>query len=393
MRILELEAKGPLFAGLRDMAAGLEHMRSFGVQEQILQQNYQLLDNSQRPYYYLLTVQRWLLLVLDILTLIITAVLVTVALLATQTTSQTALGLSLYNMVSFSDLSKSLIVAWTTMETSLGALMRLRDFENSTPSERDSADVEDAPEIWPTKGCVEFQNVFATYGSEPNLPFALRGITTTIEGGTKVIIAGRTGSGKSTMMLSILNLLDITGTILIDNLDITMIPRAQLRSRITSLPQDSLDFSGSVWENLLPFGTEHGNVATELAVQDLLNEIGLWDHIKAKGGLQKPIAEMLFSAGQKQLFNVARAILHHRQFETKIVLMDEVTSSVDHVAKECIQGLMETAFRGSTWIIISHDTPDFANCDAILHMSGGSLVDSGSIKQDLDKKTNERVDT
>lgn len=275
---------------------------------------------------------------LDILTLIVATTLVSVALLARQTTSQAALGLSLYNMIIFSTLSKDLIQAWTSLETSLGAAMRLRDFETNTPSERNSPDIQDAPEAWPTKGCVEFQDVSATYGSEPDMPFALRNITTTIEGGKEVVITGRTGSGKSTMVLSILNLVDITGMILIDNVDITKIPCAQLRSRITSLPQDSLDFFGSVWDNLLPFGAERpsGDVITELTVQDLLDDIGLWDQIKVKGGLQKTIAEMFFSAGQKQMFNVIRAILHHVQFEMRIVMMDEVMSSVDHMAKERI---------------------------------------------------------
>lgn len=369
-------------------------MRAFGVQEYMIQRSYRRLDDSQRPYYYLLTIQRWLLLVLDILTLVVATVLVTVALLATQTTSQAALGLSLYNIASFSGLTKGLIQAWTALETSLGAALRLRDFDMNTPSERDSPDMQDAPEAWPTKGCVEFQDVSATYGAELGLPFALRGVTTKIEGGKKVVIAGRTGSGKSTMVLSILNLVDITGTVLIDNVDITTIPRAQLRSRVTSLPQDSLEFSGSVWDNLLPFGAEgSGGVTTEPTVQDLLDEIGLWDHIKIKGGLQKPIAEMLFSAGQKQLFNIIRAILHHRQFETKLVLMDEVTSSVDHVANDRIQQMIEAAFRGTTWIIISHDTRAVDNCDLVLHMSGGSLVEGGQgVVKDIKEKVEEPGD-
>lgn len=392
MRILELEAKAPLFAELSEMGTGIEHVRSFGVQDQVLKRSFQRLDDSQRPYYYLLTVQRWLLFMLDNITLIVASVVVTIALLAVKTTSQAALGLSLYNLVSFSELSKALIQVWTSLETSLGAAMRLRDFEENTPSERDSVDMQDAPEAWPTKGRVEFQNVSATYGPEPGLPLALRGITTTIEGGEKVVITGRTGSGKSTLMLSIVNLVDITGTVLIDNVDITKIPRLQLRSRITSLPQDSLDFVGSIWKNLLPLGAgrPNGDAITEQEVQELLEEIGLWDHVKAKGGLETPIAEMLFSAGQKQLFNVIRAILHHSQFETRIVLMDEVTSSVDHVGKERIQGMMETAFRGSTWIIISHDTRAVINCDAVLRMDGGALVED-AVGQDTGEEMSERT--
>lgn len=386
MRLLELEAKAPLYAELSEIGVGIEHLRSFGVQGQMVARSYHRLDDSQRPYYYLLTIQRWLLLVLDMLTLFITTILVTIALLATHTTSQAALGLSLYSVVNFCELSKELIQAWTSLETALGAAMRLRDFETNTPSERDSVDMQDAPEAWPTKGCIEFQNVSARYGSEPSLPLVLREVTTTIEGGQKVVIAGRTGSGKSSLVLSVLNLIDITGTILIDNVDITQIPRSQLRSRITSVPQDSLEITGSVWNNLFPFGTEQtsGNAIPEQKVQALLDEIGLWDYIKAQGGFQTPIAEMLFSAGQKQQFNVIRAILHHMQFETKIVLMDEVTSSVDHLANERIQRMLETAFRGSTWLIISHDTRAVANCDVVLNMSGGYLVE-----QDRGRETKE----
>lgn len=382
MRILDLEGKTPLFTLVNDTSRGIEHIRSFGMQGNVIRRSFDKLDYSQRPYFIMITIQRWLLLVLDILGLIIAAVLVSIALLSRKSASQASLGLALYNMAYFSQLSRILIQRWTGLETSLGAAMRLRDFEENTPSEKDSPDGptrHDPPASWPSAGRVVFKNVSVKYGSEPDLPLALDGVTTTIEPGEKIVITGRTGSGKSTAVLSILNLVNITeGQIIIDDLDITTVQPQELRKRITSLPQDSIGIADSVWNNLLPFNalddSEGGKKIAEDTVIEMLKEIGLWEHIDARGGLQAPIADMHFSSGHKQILNIVRAMVHHEQFDSKIVLMDEVTSNLDFVSNETVQQMMERAFRGATWIIISHDTRAAADCDKVLTFASGRLI-------------------
>lgn len=392
MRILDLEGKTPLFTLINDTNHGIEHVRSFGMQRPIIKRSYEKLDYSQRPYYILLTIQRWLLLVLDVLGLVIATILVSIAMLATHSTSQAGLGLALYNMTYFSNLSRSIIQRWTSLETSLGAAARLRDFDENTPSERDAPNRRDPPPAWPNAGRVEFKNVSVKYGTERGTPFALERVSAMIEPREKVVLTGRTGSGKSTVLLSMLNLLNITsGKILIDNIDITTIRHEELRKRITTLPQDSIDISGTVWNNLLPFNiledNNGGNVVAEHTVVDILQDIGLWDLIEIRGGLHAPIKDMHLSSGQKQILSIARAMIHHMQFDTKIVLMDEATSSLDAVTNEVVQQMMERTFRGSTWIIISHDTRAVADCELVLTFGSGLLIETELVEAMNEEQT------
>ena len=88
-----------------------------------------------------------------------------------------------------------------------------------------------------------------------------------------------------------------------------------------------------------------------------------------------PLEEMHFSAGQKQLLYIARAIIHHLQFKTQIILMDEVTSSMDHQTRVRVNKTMELAFGKCTWVIISHQLRDTTECDLIVTLSNGWLVE------------------
>lgn len=184
-------------------------------------------------------------------------------------------------------------------------------------------------------------------------------------------------SGKSTMVLSILNLLDLEGQILIDDVDITKVPRQKLRGRITTLPQDSIEISGTILDNLSPFNIFDKGDKTDVTddvIKTVLQDVCLWDHIESKGGLHMSFQEVSLSAGQKQLLHIASAILHHMQFKTKIVLMDEVTSSMDHHTREKVNLAMERAFCKCTWIIVSHQQRDLTQCDMILTLSNSRLV-------------------
>lgn len=163
MRLLDLEAKTPLYTILADTISGLEHIRSFGWDTRVLDETSQLLDHSQKSFYYMISIQRWLLLVLDLLGVVIATVLITTSLIYTSTTSQSGLGLSLLSLAQFSALSKALIEKWTTLETSLGSVMRLQEFAINTPVEKDDDDVQPMLDKWPSKGRVEFKSVTSKY--------------------------------------------------------------------------------------------------------------------------------------------------------------------------------------------------------------------------------------
>lgn len=164
MRLLDLEAKSPLYTQLAETATGVQHIRAFGWQAKTANNSLKLLDYSQKPYYYMFCIQRWLTLVLDICVTVIAIVLVTLALKLTHTTTQSAIGLALLNIVTFSEALSQLLDSWVELETSLGAVTRLKDFIATTPLEPQPKEPRvELPTAWPQQGKIQINNVAAAY--------------------------------------------------------------------------------------------------------------------------------------------------------------------------------------------------------------------------------------
>lgn len=163
MRHLDLEAKSPLYTQFSETAAGVQHIRAFSWQSEILSQSFKALDVSQKPYYYMFCIQRWLTLVLELSVMVVAIVLVTLALSLPHTTSASAIGLAMVNMIGFGSGMADVMNTWTRLETSLGAIARLRSFLNETPTEKDSNSEIRPPADWPQHGRIEFRDVSAKY--------------------------------------------------------------------------------------------------------------------------------------------------------------------------------------------------------------------------------------
>ncbi|KND87510.1 Multidrug resistance-associated protein 1 [Tolypocladium ophioglossoides CBS 100239] len=149
MRILDLEAKSPLYTQFTETAAGVQHIRAFSWENECMAHSLTLLDHSQKPYYYMFCIQRWLTVVLDLFVLIIAVVL-------------SAIGLALLNVLNFGSGMSQLVDAWISLETSLGAIARLRTFLVKTPTEQEpSGELELGN--WPQHGRIELRDVSARY--------------------------------------------------------------------------------------------------------------------------------------------------------------------------------------------------------------------------------------
>jgi ATP-binding cassette, subfamily C (CFTR/MRP), member 1 len=338
MRFLDIETKSPLYTLYTETLAGAVTVRAFGWEDVFLDEHQRRLDHSQKPYYLMLCLQRWLSVVLDLLTAGMAVAVVAFAVLFTGTSSSSAIGLAFLNIVKFSGNLMGLVHMWTQLEMSLGAIARVRDFVASTPHESapdDSPAAHPSPSGWPTAGAIAFNDVVASYS--PDLEPALRGVTLTIPPGSKVAICGRTGSGKSSILLTVLRLLDLrSGSVIIDGIDLAHLAHEDIRVRIASLPQDPVTVPGTVRTNLapprlswssplpLPGGEGHSPPSDEDLVT-ALQTARIWDIISSRGGLDADFDSLALSPGQRQLFCLAAAAVR----KSKVVLLDEVTGSVD----------------------------------------------------------------
>lgn len=164
LRLMELETKAPLYSLFEESLRGLASIRAFGWQGALGERNHSLLDRSQRPFYLLFAVQRWLTLVLDLLVAAVAVLLAVLSVELRGTVSAGGVGLALLGVIQFSQNVKLLVTFWTMLETHIGSVARVRSFTESTPPEDRPGEDRAPPQGWPAAGAIEFKNLCATYG-------------------------------------------------------------------------------------------------------------------------------------------------------------------------------------------------------------------------------------
>ncbi|MBQ3433481.1 MAG: ATP-binding cassette domain-containing protein, partial [Selenomonadaceae bacterium] len=192
--------------------------------------------------------------------------------------------------------------------------------------------------------------------------------------GMKVGIVGRSGSGKSTLTKLIQRLyLPDTGRILIDGVDIAQVEPAWLRRQIGVVLQDSKLFSGTIEENIrvaCPNATHEEiiNAARLAGADEFINQL--------QNGYETAVGERgsLLSGGQRQRIAIARALLS----DPRIIIFDEATSALDYESENIIMNNIETISRGRTMLMIAHRLSTVRDCDAIIVIDKGRIIEAGT---------------
>lgn len=240
-------------------------------------------------------------------------------------------------------------------------------------------DAENAYELPPISGEVEFKNVSFEY--EPGVR-VLKNVSFKVKAGQSVALVGPTGAGKSTIVNLISRFYNITeGEVLLDGHSVSEVTVKSLRSQLGIMLQDSFIFSSTIADNIR-YGrldadrAEIEKAAVRVQADGFIREMerGYDTKVNERGGR--------LSGGQKQLIAFARTLLS----DPKILVLDEATSSIDAKTEQLLQQGINELLKGRTSFIIAHRLSTIQNCDIIMFIDGGEIVESGTHEELMAKK-------
>ena len=229
-------------------------------------------------------------------------------------------------------------------------------------------------------GTITFDNINFSYNSNPE-KMVLKNISLKINGGKMTALVGQSGSGKSTLLNMIPRIYNPSdGSIKIDNQDVTEINLMSLRKQISIVDQNTTLFDDTVFNNIKYAQPDSSDdeilEAAKLSMsEEFINNL--------ENGFETKIGEngVKLSGGEKQRLSIARAFLK----KSKIILLDEATSSLDSDTEEKIQKAIEELIYDKTTIVIAHRLSTILNSDKIYVMEKGKILDSGKHDDLLEK--------
>ncbi|KAI9838546.1 MAG: hypothetical protein M1819_004855 [Sarea resinae] len=370
-----LSSKSPLFTHFTDTNHGLHTIRAFGWQTRHVERCLELLDRSQQPAYLLLCIQRWLGLALDLLIMGLAVVLVSLVVGLSGSTSGSSIGVALINILGFNQTLATAITSYTALETSIGAIVRTKNFvaETTPESNPPPSPWRTSSSDWPSRGEIELRDVNVAYS--PTEPLVLRDFNLVVPAGHKVAICGRSGCGKSSLVLLLARLLDCSsaGVVSIDGVPIGERTRETVRSALTILPQDLVVIPGTVRENVDPSGTRSdGEIVAALC------NVGLAHVASSEQALNMAVEKVPLSRGQRQLFALASASLR----ESKVVILDEATSHLDAESEQVVKDLVLGKWRHSTVLAVVHRLAAVVDYyDMVAVIDAGRVVEYGDPRE------------
>mmetsp|Transcript_38878 Transcript_38878/g.72193 ORF Transcript_38878/g.72193 Transcript_38878/m.72193 type:complete len:1375 (-) Transcript_38878:86-4210(-) len=376
---LESTSRSPLFSLFSETLHGSSTVRAYGEVHRFLSQSDVIIDSSNRAFYAIHTSNRWLQLRLEAVGMVLLIAVLGFALegRSSGNADPGIVALALFYVITIGGILNFTIRMLTETEARMTSCERIHEYTTTIEPEAADFTNERPPPSWPSKGRIELRDVSMRY--RPNLPLVLNKVSFAVEGGYKLGICGRTGSGKSTLFSILFRIVDVyrpgnecQGCIEIDGIDVGKIGLTDLRRALAIIPQDPVMFAGDVRENLDLFqertdeelwtALQHASMDT--VVKQMPDGLGSLVH---EGGEN-------FSCGERQLVCMARALLR----QSKIICLDEATANIDIKTDATIQEVMKTEFADCTVLTIAHRLNTIATHDQILVMDQGEVAELGS---------------
>ena len=383
---LEAIQRSFVYNNFNEVLSGMDTIKAYGSAERFLVKTDFLINKMNEAGYLSIAVQRWVAILLDCIAVAFALIITLLCVTRAFPISAGSVGVLLTYVLQLPGILNTILRSSTQTENDMNSAERLVAYASEIPLEAAYKKPEvSPPESWPEKGEIIFSNVDFAY--RPGLPAVLKNMNINIKSGEKVGICGRTGAGKSTIMSALYRLNELSGgKILIDNIDISKLGLYDLRRKLTIIPQDPVLFRGTVRKNLDPFNEYP---------EDLL-----WDALVRGGAVDKDELESVkkekpdsnnsysnmhkfhldqvveeegsnYSLGERQVLALARALVR----QSKILILDEATSSVDYETDGKIQSRIVKEFGDCTILCIAHRLKTILDYDRIL------VLDKGVVKE------------
>lgn len=372
---LQSVSLSPIYTDFSQALTGLSTIRAYGVSQRFIDSLQKRVDYNTVPLVMTQLAIQWLAIRLDFIGSLISFFIAVLAIASNGLIPASFLALGLTYSFQMTTYLKFAVRMIATAEAQMNSVERVKYYIDNIVQEDEGTlmglDGKDVvvPDEWPIQGAVTGEGVQMRYRDGP---LVLKGIDFHVEGGEKIGIAGRTGSGKSSLMIGIFRIQELAvGCITIDGIDTRTVPLRTLRSRLGIIPQDPVLFSASVRFNLDPF-TKH----TDAEIWDVLDSVNMKDHVTTlPGKLSEEVAEGgdNFSTGQRQLICIARALLR----KPKILVLDEATASIDNETDEMIQKMVRVNFKECTVLTIAHRLNTIIDSDRVIVMDAGLMAECG----------------
>ncbi|XP_055944779.1 ATP-binding cassette sub-family C member 9-like isoform X1 [Argiope bruennichi] len=367
--------KSPVYSHFTETVCGLSTIRAFRAESRFTEMIMACIDVNNTAFILVNCSNCWLGVSLDYLGGIILFIATLSSIFAAiyGDVSEAFVGMSMTYTLLVPIYLNWVVRNLASTEMYMSAVERVRNYSKLSTEDGPAKDLCDLSDEWPENGAISFQNVTMKYDS--NSDPVLKNITLAIKPGEKVGICGRTGSGKSSLIMALFRMVNImSGKIEIDGINILNIPLEILRSRLSIIPQEAVIFSGTVRENLDP-AKEH----TDEEIWKALEAAQLKHVITSlPGGLEALVSDegSNMSAGQHQLFSLARALIRR----SKILVMDEATSSLDPETDLILQNVVAEYYKDSTVLSIVHRVQSVLNFDKVIVLDGGRIAEMGNPK-------------
>lgn len=381
---LESVKRSFVFSHFNESLSGMKVIKAYSSTDRFKDKYEQLIDNMDAAYFLTLANQRWLSVRLDVISSLVSFFVAMLCIFGVFNLNGASAGLLVSYIIQIATMMSLLLRSMTQLENDMNSVERLFEYAKELPEEGPFEVEENKPdESWPQQGGIIFDDVSLSY--REGLPLVLKNVSFKVQPSEKIGIVGRTGAGKSTIMNALFRVNELSnGNVVIDGINIASIGLNDLRSKLSIIPQDPVLFHGTIRQNLDPFGA-----SSDLDLWDALKRSWLVEDGAAGTGayvtgqsdirtfhkfhLDQKVEDdgANFSLGERQLLALARALVRN----TRILILDEATSSVDYETDAKIQSTIINEFKECTILCIAHRLKTILNYDRIL------VLDKGEVKE------------